>query len=296
LRPQPADDPASVSLVDEALLRGLAYNGDGLALACMGIAADDANGDGRTDFLVTNFADEPNTLYLQDAPGLFVDATRTGGLYSDSIEPVGWGTQFLDAELDGAVDLVMVNGHIADYRDRGGLYHMKPQLFRNSGEGRFAAVSADSAGKYFDRQYLGRGLARLDWNGDGRMDFVVSNIRAPASLVTNQSQRVGNFLNVRLHGTTSPRDAIGSTVEVATPEKSWKKQLLAGDGVMASNQRILQFGIGEATSVSRVHVTWPSGKTTVLENLPVNETVELVEDAGWASLSDGSRRRASPGS
>lgn len=296
LRPEPSDDPAGLQWVDQALLRGLAYNGDGLALACMGIAADDANGDGLTDFFVTNFADEPNTLYLQDAPGLFLDATRTVGLYAASIARVGWGTQFLDAELDGDVDLVIANGHIADHRDKGGQYHMKPQFFRNAGEGRFKWVSGESAGEYFDRKYLGRGLARLDWNGDGRMDFVVSNIGAPASLVTNRSQSVGNFLNVRLRGTTSSRDAIGSTVEITTDRRSWKKQLLAGDGVMASNQRMLQFGLGEASSISRLHVKWPSGKTTVLENLPANTTVELVEGAPRAFLSDGSQRVASPDS
>lgn len=296
LRPEVSDDSTGLQWVDQALLRGLAYNSDGVALACMGIAADDVNGDGRTDFFVTNFNDEPNTLYLQDAPGLFVDATRTGGLQAGSIAPVGWGTQFLDADLDGDVDLVIANGHIADYRDEGGEYHMKPQFFRNAGEGRFELASGESAGEYFDRKYLGRGLARLDWNGDGRMDFVVSNIGAPASLVTNQSQNVGNFLNVRLRGTTSSRDAIGSTVEITTDRRSWKKQLLAGDGVMASNQRMLQFGLGEANSISRLHVKWPSGKMTIVADLPANTTVELVEGDRRAILSDGSQRVASPDS
>ncbi len=296
LRPEPSADPPGIRLVDQSLLRGLAYNGDGLALACMGIAADDIDGNGLTDFLVTNFADEPNTLYVQDAPGLFVDATRPGGLYADSIAPVGWGAQFFDPDLDGNVDLVVANGHIADYRDQGGQYHMKPHFFRNSGRGQFTLAPGDSAGEYFDRKYLGRGLARLDWNGDGRMDFVVSNIGTRASLVTNRSQSVGNFLNVRLHGTTSARDAIGSTVEVVTDSGSWKKQLLAGDGVMASNERVLQFGVGEATSISRLHVKWPSGETTVLENLSANTTVDLVEGARRATSSDGSQPVASPAS
>lgn len=289
-----ASDPTEeIRVNNNALLRGLAYNGDGLALACMGIAADDADGNGRTDFMVTNFLDEPNTLYLQDVPGLFVDATQSAGVKSSSFRYVGWGTQFLDADLDGEMDLVIANGHIDDYRDEGGEYHMLPQFFRNAGDGRFVLFSPEQAGEYFGRKYLGRGLARLDWNRDGRMDFVVSNIGMPASLVSNRSTDTGHFFNVRLHGTTAARDAIGSKVEVATDQGSWKKQLLAGDGYMASNQRMLQFGVGAATEVSQLRVTWPSGNTAMVENLPVGITVELVEGSSSATLSDGSRRPVS---
>lgn len=289
-----ASDPSGEVRVDnDALLRGLAYNGDGLALACMGIAADDVDGNGLIDFMVTNFLDEPNTLYLQDTPGLFADATQLAGVKSASYPYVGWGAQFIDADLDGDMDLVIANGHIDDYRDEGGEYHMLPHFFRNTGGGRFVQLSAEQAGEYFGRKYLGRGLARLDWNRDGRMDFVVSNIGTTASLVSNRSTGTGNFLNVRLHGTTSARDAIGSTVEVSTERDSWKRQLVAGDGYMASNERMLQFGLGNATEVAQLSVSWPTGSTATIENLPVGVTVELVEGSPVAILSDGSQRPVS---
>ncbi|QDU36339.1 ASPIC and UnbV [Maioricimonas rarisocia] len=272
--PREAGEP--FALTDAAFLTGLAFDVNGTALACMGIAADDIDGNGTTDLFVTNFRDESNTLYLQDPPGLFLDATTAMGLHSASVPYVGWGTQFLDADLDGDPDVVLVNGHVDDYRDEGGEYHMRPQFFRNRGDGRFDEMDAADVGSWFSRKFLGRGLARLDWNRDGRMDFAVSNIGDRASLMTNASESVGHFLNIRLHATATARDAFGTRVTVTAGDEERTRTLLAGDGYMASNERVLQFGLGAAESAD-IRIEWPSGSVTPLEDLPVDVTVELVE-------------------
>lgn len=285
----PVDGPFNVRLEDQGFASGLAYNGDGFPVASMGIAADDANGDGRIDFFVTDFQDEADVLFLQESTGLFVDATNTAGLRSANRGMVGWGTQFLDADCDGEPDLVVTNGHVDDLRQEGGEYHQRPQFYRNVGAGRFVELTSPMIGAYFGRKFLGRGLARLDWNRDGRMDFVVSNIGSRASLVTNQSTDVGHFLNVRLHARATARDAIGSVVEVEAAERHWSKQLVAGDGYMASNERVLQFGLGKAAAVSQLRINWPSGATTTIRDLPVDVTVELVEGALRGVLWHGSQ-------
>lgn len=259
----------------------------------MGIAADDIDGNGTTDLFVTNFRDESNTLYLQDPPGLFLDATTATGLHSASVPYVGWGTQFLDADLDGDSDAVLVNGHVDDYRNEGGEYHMRPQFFRNRGNGRFEELPADEVGDWFARRFLGRGLARLDWNRDGRMDFAVSNIGDRASLLTNASESVGHFVNVRLHATRTARDAIGTRVTVTANERSWTRTLLAGDGYMASNERVLQFGVG-STKAANVRVEWPSGTVTQLNDLPVDVLIELVEGADVGTLWRGTQPASLP--
>ena len=277
LRNTPSDDRFNVRLEDEGFASGLAFNEDGLAMAGMGIAADDVNGDGRIDFYVSTFKDEPKVLYLQDAPGLFVDATNAAGLRAAGYAFVGWGAQFLDADCDGEPDLVTANGHVDDYRDEGGEYQMRPQFFRNTGAGRFVELMAAEAGSYFGKKALGRGVARLDWNRDGQMDFVVSNIGSRAALVTNTTTGFGSFLNVRLHSLATARDAIGSVVEVVTQRRRWSKQLMAGDGYMASNERLLQFGLGDAEGVTELRINWPSGELTIIRDLPVNVTVEIVD-------------------
>jgi len=278
-------DGSNISLNDEAVVRGLAFNADGLALAGMGIAADDIDQNGLIDFLVTNFANEPNTLYMQDSPGLFTDATQSSGMQTVSFPFVGWGSQFLDANLDGAPDAVVINGHIDDYRPSGGEFEMIPHFYRNMGRGKFQVANSAEVGEFFGQKYLGRSLAKLDWNRDGLMDFVVSNIGSEAALVTNKSSAVGNYFNVRLHGTESSRDPIGSMVTVTTDRGVWVKQLVAGDGFQASNERFLQFGLGEAKKIELLEIKWPSGKTNSLSNLPLNANVEIIEGREAYSIS-----------
>lgn len=292
LRNSRTESDPGVRFENEAFFNGLAYNEDGLAMACMGIASGDADGNGYPDFFVTNFRNESNSLYLQDSAGLFVDATKIAGLTGPGLPYVGWGTQFLDANLDGYEDLVVVNGHIDDYRARGEGYHMPAQLFRNAGSGRFVECDARTAGSFFQKQYLGRGLARLDWNRDGRMDFAVSNMNSPASLATNRSENGGHFLNIRVLATRSARDAIGTVARVTTSLGDYRKLLVAGDGYMASNERMLQFGLGDAKGVRELTVQWPSGHTITLSDLPVNVTVDLVEGSREATLWRGSQVEA----
>jgi tetratricopeptide (TPR) repeat protein/diadenosine tetraphosphatase ApaH/serine/threonine PP2A family protein phosphatase len=281
LRIQLAATRLGVQFEDVAFVAGVALNQDGVPMASMGIAADDANGDGLIDLYVSTFKDEASMLFLQDAQGLFVDAANPAGLRGPTWPYVGWGAQFLDADLDGAVDLVGVNGHVDDYRPEGGEYHMPPQFFRNLGAGRFVELSAADVGPFFAQKRLGRGLARLDWNGDGRMDFAVSNIGDRASLVTNFSQPAGQFLNVRLHARTTARDAIGSRIVVAAADRSWTKFLLAGDGYMASNERVVQFGLGAAATVADVRIEWPSGALTMGRRIPSNCTLQVVEGTSY---------------
>jgi tetratricopeptide (TPR) repeat protein len=270
-------DPSNIRLEDEAFVRGVAYNQDGLAMASMGIAADDLDGDGRIDFYVTTFKDESSMLFLQDSPGLFIDSSTTAGLRAATMPFVGWGTQCLDSDRDGFPDLVGVNGHIDDFRDEGGEFHMRPQFFRNLGTGRFSELMAAEAGSFFSQKRLGRGLSRLDWNRDGLMDFAVSNVGDRASLVMNVTKGAGHFLSVRLAARHGGRDAIGSLIEVRTSDRTWKKQLVAGDGYMASNERLVQFGLGDATTVEELIVHWPSGTKTTLRQLPADVTIELIE-------------------
>lgn len=244
---------------EEALPRGLALDRAGRAQACMGTAADDADGDHRLDLFVTNFRRESNTLYMQDDAGFFADHSAEAGLMEPSLPLLGFGTQFLDAELDGWPDLIVTNGHVYDFRAYGQPYEMPPQVFRNQGQGQFAELPAESLGPYFEGKYLGRGLARLDWNRDGREDVVVSHIDAPAALLTNTTPQHGHSLAVALRGTKSDRDAIGAVVEVDTGRRTLVRQLTAGDGYQASNQRLLVFGLGTASEVERLRIRWPSG-------------------------------------
>ena len=271
-----------LQLIDSASRTGLAFNGDGVLTAAMGIAAGDLDASGTTDFFVTNFRDEPNTLYLQLAPGLFQDVSRTSGLDVPGLPYVGWGAQFFDADRDGDQDLVTVNGHIEDYRDTGGEFEMRPQLFRNQGQLRFEEVNAEEAGSWLTRKTLGRALATLDWNQDGRMDFVVSNINSPVALVENQSPPAGPFLELHLHAVASDRDAWFTSIVVDNGQTQIREQLRVGSGYHAASQRILQLTPGSLPNSDAqgltLTVTWPGGRTVTLNDVPINSRLHLIEN------------------
>ena len=267
---------------DDAIDSGLAFDQNGLPQACMGVAVGDADGDGLIDLFVTNYYQEANTLYLQQQGNLFRDATREAGLRESSLPMLGFGTQFLDGERDGFPDLICVNGHVEDLRERGVPYQMRPQFFRNLGAGRFAELSATSLGPYFQQERLGRGLARLDWNRDGLEDVVVSHLDASAALLTNRTTNVGHYFALQLRGTKSSRDGLGTTVALKAGDRRWVQQLTAGDGYQASNERQLIFGLGTLEQIDDLTIRWPSGLQQLFSKPQIDSTMIAVE--GRASL------------
>lgn len=282
-------------LVDQAFTSGLALNRNGQTTASMGVASGDLNHDRRIDLLVTNFEGESSTLFLQRDRGLFEDAIVGSGLMAAGIPYVGWGAQFLDADNDGELDVVVANGHVADFREPGVEYHMPTQLFRNAGQGRFIQQSAASAGELFERRGLGRSIATLDWNRDGRTDFVLSSIESPAALATNRTEKVGHWLDVRLHARTLARDAIGAQVEIRQAQTVHWQQLTAGDGYQATNERQLHFGLASAETIDQLTVHWPGGAVSKFSAVPINATIDIVEGHSAAMLwQSGELRRLNP--
>lgn len=262
---------------EQAIVTGVAYDEIGNLQACMGVAAGDANGDELLDLFVTNFYAESNVLYQQNVSHSFIDATRQANLRDPSFHQLGFGTQFIDADLDGWQDLIIANGHIDLTFAHGNPDRMPPQYLRNAGHGRFVELSAADLGEYFQGRYFGRALAKLDWNRDGREDVCISHLDAPAALLTNSSSSCGNYLAVQLRGTTSSRDAIGARVTVQSQDRRWTQHLIGGDGYHVSNQRQLVFGLGDIDSIDRISIRWPSGMVQEFSDVQVNQGIVLIE-------------------
>lgn len=271
-------DPSTI-FEERAMSAGIALNQAGRAEGCMGIAAGDVDGDGDLDVFVTNFLNESNTLYQAVSGLAFADTTRDAGLAEPSRQLLGFGTQFLDADLDGRIDLLVANGHIDDYRRYGRPYQMPPEFYYNTGDGRFSLQSGSEVGPYFTRQFLGRSLTRWDWNRDGREDAVISNLDQPAALLTNTTAQHGRSLSLKLRGIDSSRDAIGTTVTLHLDRRKITRQLTAGDGYQASNQRLLVFGLSDSASVKQIDIAWPSGKLDSHADLEADAEYLVIEGA-----------------
>ncbi len=279
---QPAEHPAGLRFEDQGMLLGVGLDQDGSAQACMGIAHADINDDGRVDLYVTNFSQESNTLYLSQPDGGFSDETRAAGLRAPSFALLGFGTQFLDADNDGLHDLLVLNGHIDEFKGQD--YRMRPQLFRGLPGRRFVEATGTAAGAWFAEPRLGRGLATLDWNGDGKLDFVASDLEGPFALGTNRTSAQNRSLRVKLvGGPRSGRDAVGAVVRVTRADgKVRKLQITAGDGYEAASERVVHFGLATDESVSMLEVEWPSGAVSRWKELALRPQWLLQEERSAA--------------
>ena len=261
------------------VVSGLAYDDAGAAQACMGIAAGDANNDGRLDLFVTNFYNESNTLYINLGSRTFTDRSRSTGIRDASWSMLGFGTQFVDADHDGWEDIILVNGHVDDFTHKQIPYKMRPQYFQNR-KTRFSERLGKDLGPFFDEPRLGRGLARLDWNRDGLNDVAISYIGDPAALLTNRTQKAGGRIGLKLVGTTRSRDAIGTRVTVRTGDNQLTRQLTGGDGYQASNERRLEFGLGEHPDHVEVEIRWMGGAIETLKVELIDQEYIAIEGRG----------------
>ncbi len=200
------------------LVAGVAVNSEARAQAGMGVDAGDYDGDGRMDIVLTAFAHDRNTLYRNVDGSRFEDASDAAGIAAGTFVRMGWGTAFLDADLDGMLDLFFANGHIfADidtFPQLGETYRQKNQLLLNQGT-RFRDVSP-AAGGGLQGARVGRGLAVGDLDDDGDLDLVVSNMDEAPTLLENRQRTGHHWMAVRIVAPAHNRFAIGAKVTIDT--------------------------------------------------------------------------------
>jgi tetratricopeptide (TPR) repeat protein len=262
---------------EEGVLKGLAFDGDGNAQASMGVASGDADNDGRIDLFVTNFSNESNTFYSQGEDGSFYDQTRQRDLRDSGYHMLGFGTQFADLDGDGWEDLFVTNGHVDKNAREAEGEKMQPQIFYNLREGSFREIPGNLLGEFFQNKYLGRGLATLDWNRDGKTDFAVTHLHSRFSLVTNHSK--WNSSPLRIHLISNPgRTTIGARARVRIANQDYYRLSITGDGYMTTNEADLTFAVPPSTEIEELEVTWPNGKIQSWETTDLSGSIVLIQD------------------
>jgi hypothetical protein len=258
---------------------GVAYTEDGVPVSGMGTEFRDLNGDGRPDIFLTVLSGEAFPLYLNTARGFFVPSGHTAGLGFVTVLMGGWGTGAYDLDNDGTKDLFSANAHVSENVDFYGHHHYRQgdAVFRGIGDARFRDVTPQ-AGEAIQRPRAHRGVGFGDLDGDGRVDVVVSVIGEPAEILYNVTTGAGHWLELRLEGTKSNRDAIGATVKL-TGESGHVQynHVTTTVGYASSSDKRVHFGLGADRTIREVEIRWPSRAVQVLRNVPADQVLEVKE-------------------
>ncbi|MDM4018287.1 FG-GAP-like repeat-containing protein [Roseiconus lacunae] len=278
--PSKTEDVSDFALRESAMLRGLGGDDRGIPMGSMGIATADLDRDGDLDLYVTNFSKETNTLHMQTAGGVWQDRTSAAGLVEDTRPLVAFGTEAIDLENDGSLELVVTNGHV-DLFSRGSekaMYDQPAQIFQRGESGRYSNGARDSIGQYFAKTHVGRGLWTIDVNRDGLLDFVVTHQTEPTALIVNQGSSDHDWVRLILKGTRSSRDAIGATVKIKAGETVFTAFRLAGDGYQCSNDPAIHVGLGQLDQTEvEVEIVWPDGTVESYPGIPAGTETVLVQ-------------------
>lgn len=255
------------------LQSGTALGADGNSDGSMGVDVGDLNNDGLPDLWVTNFERESFALYRNLGDCQFQHVSRRVGVSNLPGDYVGWGTALLDADGDGDEDLFIANGHVVRFPTHSPVRQL-PLLLENLNAERFRNV-ADVAGPYFRLPHSGRGVAVGDFDGDGDPDLAVSHVNEPIALLSNQAS-AWRGIRLRLIGRSSSREPVGAVVRLTVGGRVAVQQLERAAGFASTSSNTLFFGL-DKDSPDRLEIDWPSGTKQVLESVPGDPLLTVIE-------------------
>lgn len=273
------------TFTDEALVMGIAFSETGRARGGMGIDAADVYNNGGTAIAIGNFSNEKTAFfYAESGAPYFTDNANRAGIADLSYRSLTFGVLFFDCDLDGALDLFCVNGHIEPevlrYQQHTP-YAQLPSLFQNQKDGAFRDITKRAG---LVREGVGRGCAYGDYDNDGDLDILVSNNGVKdeynrAWLLRNDTEPLSNYLRVKTVGVRSNRDGIGAQVRVTSGDSIQYQMVRTGSSYCSQSETILTFGLGENETVAQLEIQWPSGEIDRYVQLRANQTIEAVEGA-----------------
>ena len=235
----------------------------------MGVDVIDFNHDGWLDIYITNFYDG-NTLYVNNTDGTYTEISVEAGV--DDIGQ-GWGVSWTDYDHDGHQDLYLANN---------GAFGGTPNvMYRNNGDSTFTIVGQ---GTLLDSPSYGSAIATADLNENGKEDIVVCNSLNANSVGTelfwNETETGNNWVGIKLEGTVSNRNALGSIVKVKTGDLVQMDVVFGGSGYSQMNSFRLNFGLAGNTSIDEVEIIWPNGLTEIFTDVEVNQYNSFTEGTG----------------
>jgi hypothetical protein len=259
---------------------GAAYPVEGRPQANMGVALGDYDHNGATDIFVTAFSQDHYTLYQNTGNRLFLDVSSETGIASVTHAFLGWGVFFADFDNDGWLDLFAANGHVYPEVDRARGFSegfaQRPLLFRQASPGIFLEVGLRSGLGAVSR-HSSRGSAWADFNNDGNVDIVYTNLHAAPTLLENITNTAHHWIAIKTAGTRSNRDGIGAKATVRAGGLVQHASVRSGESYLSCNDPRMHFGLGPHRQIDEIEIRWPSGRVDRLRNVPADRIVTIQE-------------------
>jgi enediyne biosynthesis protein E4 len=261
------------------LLSGMALAARGNVMAAMCISLGDYDNDGSLDLFITDFQNNSDHLWHNDGKGSFDEVSDRAGITAPTRGVLSFGGGFFDYDNDGWLDLFIANGHVyPEVEQASPEVHFKQfnSLFHNEGNGKFVETTK-SAGPGFQTPYVGRGVAFADFDNTGRVDVVVANNGDPPLLLHNSGADGNHFINLKLVGSKSNRDAMGARVRLMAGNVAQIREIAGGGSYLSQSDLRAHFGIGRATHAETVEVSWPSGQKQIFHGIPADSFYLIQE-------------------
>lgn len=261
-------------LQESALVRGVAVDDEATANGSMGVGIGDFNQDGLPDLWVANYESEAFALYKNIGNGQFLYASRETGVSAIGNIFVGFGTQFGDFDFDGDEDLVVANGHVIHY-PKHTTVRQQPLILENR-SGQFARLKFEET-NYLSKLHYGRGVATGDLDNDGDLDLVFANCNERAAILENQSNAPSQWVKIRLIGTESNRDGIGTRLVFHTDLGDISRFVTGGGSYLSQSSYLVHCGVPTKVDLKGVTIYWPSGKTQSESKIQQNQLSTFIE-------------------
>jgi enediyne biosynthesis protein E4 len=274
-------------------MAGVAFDMDGNARGAMGIDVAPFRNSDALGIAIGNFSNEMTALYVAESHQLvFMDQAISTGLGPNTRLQLTFGVFYFDCDLDGRLDLFAANGHLEDEINRvqpSQTYEQSPQLFWNCGPKsatEFMPMSAEQTGRDFRLPLVGRGATYADIDGDGDLDLLITAVGQPPRLLRNDQSLGHHWLRVKLEGTSSNRDAIGSSVSLQVGDQSIRRQVMPTRSYLSQTELPVTFGLGKTDKIDAITVHWADGSEQIVEIEGVDRLVTVKQSEASGTTPD----------